>query len=505
MARRDSEGDSKQGLVVSLVAFVILFVLTAVIAFMGYSDAANAYALLEAKKTELKAAREGENRERLRTGFFKIVISNSEDQRKALDKDADVIAYDVNKNQAAFKQTVEEEKKKLKWIKWEAGMERPEQSYVELLDKMENDLKNARIGQKGAEDRRKQAEEAFETDKKAMRDGREKAEKEMADLKNQFAAKLKKIDDDYLRVVKEFEDSIIGADKYTKEIEQLKKALNQREAQYQALVRDTDARVKNLEAKIPQIDIMAYDTAKGKIMQIDRGGSTAYINLGSADLARPGLTFSIFGVGQYKPSAERKGAVEVINVIGDHLSAVRITEVRTATRDPLLTGDLLYNPTWSPGVKQHVVVAGLIDLTGDGKDGTLEFVRNLEKQGVVVDAYLDIREMVVRKRGDGIGRQTNFLVLGDTPEFLQEGRVRDNDPRAELKTKINEEIAKLHETAVKLGVNVVPARRYMTLIGYQLPRVRASQADWNSFLMTTRPAGNGGQMIQPEKKEEKKD
>src|SRR5262249_9910157 len=149
-------------------------------------------------------------------------------------------------------------------------------------------------------------------------------------------------------------------------------------------------------------------------------------------------------------------------------------------------------PSWSPGVKQHIAVAGLIDLTGDGKDGTLEFVRNLEKQGVVIDAYLDIRDMSIHKKADGITRATNYLVLGDVPEFTQQGQLRDNAPRPDLKLKINEETAKRHEEAKKLGVMIVPARRFMTLVGYQLPRTRSSQTDWDSYLITSKPGARGG-------------
>lgn len=492
MARRDSDGESKQGLVIALVAFVILFVLTAVIAFLGYSDAKTYGDQLEAKITELKTARDKEQVQRARVGQLMLAALYNDADKKKLEKDADVVSYEANKRQKATKDILDEDLKKLKELKWEPGMERPELSYSERITKMEVDLNAEKKGRGAANELVKQAKDNYEAELKTMRDSREKAEKEMADLKNQFAAKLKGIDDNYLAVVKKFEDSIVDSGKYTKDIEQLKKERNQLAAQYQALVRDTDIKIKKLEEKIPQVDLLAYDQPKGKLVQMDRGGSTAYVNLGTADLVRPGLTFSVFGVGTYKPNAERKGSVEIINVISDHLSAARITEVRTSTRDPLLTGDLLYNPSWSPGVKQHIAVAGLIDLTGDGKDGTIEFVRNLEKQGVIVDAYLDIKEMAIRKKGEGITRATNYLVLGDVPEFTQQGQLRDNDPRADLKLKINEEISKLHETAIKLGVTIVPARRFMAVVGYKMPRSRASQTDWDSYLISTKPGAGGG-------------
>lgn len=505
MPRRD-DGDSKQGLVVALVAFVILFVLAAVIAFLGYSDS-HAYSKELAEKSSLlEAEKKKLNKERALRGVWVIAGLYNEKDKKALDKNPDVVSFDALKreNRAA----IDEEVKRLTGIVWEPGVDRPTISYAEKIAQLEGELAAAVRAKNLAIQEKNDTEKRLEADVKAIKDGRGAVEKELAELKNVFAAKLKGIDDNYLAVVKKFEESIVDSGKYTKEIEQLKKERNLLAAQHQALLRDTAIKIQNLEAKIPQQDLLSFEQPKGKIVQMDRGGSLTYINLGSADLARPGLTFSVFGVGDYKPNADRKGSVEIINVISDHLSSARITEVRTPTRDPLLTGDLLYNPAWSPGVKQHVAVAGLIDLTGDGKDGTLEFIRNLEKQGVVVDAYLDIKDMEIRKRNEGISRATNYLILGDVPDFSHLGQLRDNDPRAELKLKINEKITSMHEEATKLGVNVVPARRYMTIVGYKLPRTRASQTDWDSYLITSRPGANGGgaNMAKPEmKKEEKKD
>src|SRR5262245_36867364 len=68
MARRDSDGESKQGLVIALVAFVILFVLTAVIAFLGYSDAKSYSDQLDAKTNERKSARDKSQVKRPRVG-----------------------------------------------------------------------------------------------------------------------------------------------------------------------------------------------------------------------------------------------------------------------------------------------------------------------------------------------------------------------------------------------------------------------------------------------------
>jgi RNA polymerase sigma factor (sigma-70 family) len=86
-----------------------------------------------------------------------------------------------------------------------------------------------------------------------------------------------------------------------------------------------------------------------KVVRLDRAGKTSYINLGSDDRVTSGLTFRVHGVGRDgKPLPSAKGTVEVVKVLGRHLSQARVTSVADADRDPILPGDLLFNNSWRP-------------------------------------------------------------------------------------------------------------------------------------------------------------
>jgi RNA polymerase sigma factor (sigma-70 family) len=86
-----------------------------------------------------------------------------------------------------------------------------------------------------------------------------------------------------------------------------------------------------------------------KIVRLDASGKVPYINLGSADRVTPGLTFSVHGVGRDgRPLPAVKGTVEVFKVLGEHLSQARVTSVAGPGRDPIIQGDLLFNPSWHP-------------------------------------------------------------------------------------------------------------------------------------------------------------
>src|SRR5579884_3139045 len=166
-----------------------------------------------------------------------------------------------------------------------------------------------------------------------------------------------------------------------------------------------------------------------KIVKLLPDGQTAYINLGQADNVTPQLTFSIHGIGpDGRPEQTPKGSLEVVTPQPGHVSEVRIIQVRDKAKSPILEGDVLYNPTWSPTQKKHVAIAGVVDLQVAGRNGLPEFIRYLERHNVVVDCYLDLNDLQFKRDGkkidprDGITVQTEYLILGPGKEVLSPGQ-----------------------------------------------------------------------------------
>lgn len=248
------------------------------------------------------------------------------------------------------------------------------------------------------------------------------------------------------------------------------------EARLQEAIKDLELKVQKLEERIPRIDLLALELPKGKIVTVENGQQVVYVNLGSADFVRRGLTFSVFGEAEYKPKAEPKASIEVVEIIGEHRCRARVTALKNALRRPLAAGDLLYNPAWTPGLRDHVAIAGVIDLNEDGRDRTAEFIKALEKNGAIVDAWIDMKEPAI-KGGKGVSRKTSYLILGDVPEFGE--RQAADDPNLEKKLAMLELVACLRDEAVRLGVCVVPARRYLALAGMTVPKPAAEAAPTN--------------------------
>ena len=250
MARRDSsDGDSKQGLTVALVIFVLLFLITGLMAFFGYKDGSDSRAEALAAKTEAKNANNKLNEEKVRRAVYKLAIGQIDE--KALQRDEDYQAFEGLKAQPNIKKIIDEEVAKLKGITWEVGTNRPEQgkTYAARIQDLEINLAAATKQKGQTDDTIKKDREDYQ---KSLVDARKEVEgykNEMRGLKDDFQKKIDGIDNGYKKVVKEFEDSIINAEKFTKDIELLKKEKNTLLAQYNALQRDTDTRIKKLDRK----------------------------------------------------------------------------------------------------------------------------------------------------------------------------------------------------------------------------------------------------------------
>lgn len=493
MARQSDE--SKQGLIITLVLFVMLSMVLGLMAYLGYASARDGDEIVAKAKISEANMKAERDQAKVTAALYQLAsgVGNPKEEKQYLETIGGLknLKSDKNDKESIYEREVAKlEKKGLEFDKDTDRFKGTLFSKVtETKALFDNEAKLKADKDLALDKERKD----FQRDIAAMRDAKGKAEDMLAKTKDDVDKRLKGVSDNYDAVVKEFRESIVKAEEWEKKLADLNKQKNEMEAKLVAAIKDAEIKVKKLEEKLPQIDLLAYDKPKGKITRIDINNTTAYVNLGSADLAKPGLTFSIFGVGQYRANAERKGSLEIISVIADHMSMARITDMKSATREPVVTGDELYNPAWSPGLREHVAVAGMIDLTGDGRDGTVDFVKNLEKQGVAVDAYLDTRDMSIK--GKGISRQTGYLILGEIPEFQAQEAIREGDTRQERKMSINQEITKLREQAVALGVTVIPARRFMAMMGYKLPRRPATAEDWNAY--TIRQAGQGGDKMMP--------
>ena len=237
--------------------------------------------------------------------------------------------------------------------------------------------------------------------------------------------------------------------------------------------------ILTLNARQPKADPFAYDEPQGKITArlVD---NIVEINLGSNAHVQVGLTFTVLPIdfpqkgrvsrmltirrpderGVYRESAVfiPKASIEVIEVIGPDVSRARITGEHDDLRDRALPGDLLYNTVWRKGQADHIALVGIFDTNGDGTDDIENVVRDLNRMGIPVDAYFDLK---AQKWVGKITERTRYLVDGAVPVPVP------NDPNLDAKVKMIGAMKAARVEAQEKSVQVVPARDFFGRTGYK--------------------------------------
>jgi hypothetical protein len=467
-ASSSASPDSNTGLIVTLVFFVLATLTLGVFTYFGY-DGQRELAEKEKKaQADVKNARKALEEETVRRLVLAIGTGN--------EQPGDLQKLNGLKNQ--YKSVFDQATQAMKDLpKWDTNLDRPSDTYQDIIAKLRKDLDAAVAARKTAENNLNEARSAHANEVKSLNDRLAKANDDLKAAQNKALEDLKKCQADYAALIDKIDKDLSEALKTEKQnraddnaaAERDKKKLNE-------VVNSLREQVKMKESLLATPNSLEADTPKGKILRIDRNSRMAYIDLGSADFLRPGVTFSVWGMGTTGKSAankEPKGRIEIVNVVEPHMSIGRLVEVNNELRDPILPGDLLFNPSWNSSQREHIALAGVFDLDGDGQDDTPELIRNLERQGIIVDAWLDLKERKIK--GPGITERTTYLVVGEKPELskslaLQAAQLGDN-PIVQAFQQIGGKISEMENTAKDKGVQKVAYRRYLTLVGYQLPKL----------------------------------
>jgi RNA polymerase sigma factor (sigma-70 family) len=136
-------------------------------------------------------------------------------------------------------------------------------------------------------------------------------------------------------------------------------------------------------------------TPVGRILRIDPRGKV-YINLGKENQVRPQLTFTVYGAGSYRDGRHPKATLEVVAVLGPHLSRARVTWLRDPDRDPVIKGDELYSGAWDRTLR-------------DGEDTSAKKEQNQPPHAKLYNGDRDVEELIHKYRGlsegDKLGRE----------------------------------------------------------------------------------------------------
>jgi hypothetical protein len=412
-----------QTLQIFLIVFIFLFLICAVLAYLGWKGYSEANQQLTSTKKSLDDANvQAQNQQTVidqheeRMGF--AATDNTDSVQKAFD--ADMKAY-------------------------AGAMENP--SYRKVLETVFNDFKEsaareaaltARVGDLT------KAMQALEGQKAAEiaqhEQARQKAEADLGAEKNAFADARQKMQRNEAELMAKVESQKQAFDTKSAEWATEKTAL-QKEVTKLA---DANEILKSQRKDEPG----SFEFADGRISRVNQNG-TVWINLGSADSLRRQVTFSVYDADQHDAKkATKKASIEVTKIMGPHMAEAKITEDELT--NPILTGDNIHSQVWHRGKQLHFALTGFIDIDSDGRSD-MQLARELIRMNDgIVDAYLNDEG----KLEGELTANTRYLVLGETPETV-------------ALAKLAEEFNNMSKEASQLGVEAITLPEFLGQMGYK--------------------------------------
>ncbi|MFO0845669.1 MAG: hypothetical protein U0797_25345 [Gemmataceae bacterium] len=509
MAKKKDGSGSNLGLIITLVFFVLSTVILGVTTYMGFSAQDEKDKAVTKMQQEKNQADKDAKWGRFKANVERAMLDSSQSPGIESAEVARELqqflggSYDAANNQkdkddfAAFLKKVP--------AQWDPSRSStPAKSIEQLLREKDQQIQAERA-------RAKNAQDAADREKRQREEADAEANKAIASLKSAMeAAKTKAVEDrkadlgaitsqrDSLKAEdethqslrKRFEDTEKARAKYEAQLKRVTTELADAKRNLRTVSEERDAKdvqltraLDELGKPISKIEEAVKDARFAqmlrewkkdwRVMDLYGKGGMVYINLGTSDNLQPQVTFSIHGAGldgQLNPNS--KGTIEVVRVLGSHLSLARVTsekDPKNFKKDPIVRGDRLFNPTWDPTRKRHVAIAGVADLGGEGTDNTEDLRRMLQRQNVEIDAYIDVKsDKEPRLEGPGITSNTDFLILADNLESIHHPQARSNKDYVSKFHKIEKD---MKAKALENGVQIISLRRYLDMIGYQPPRV----------------------------------
>lgn len=221
-------------------------------------------------------------------------------------------------------------------------------------------------------------------------------------------------------------------------------------ADLQAKEQETSKQISDLEnvvegqrLRLQDMKEDTFEVADAVITSANQSEGIVYINVGSADNLREQQTFSVYDRGTSGlMGAKSKGRIEVSQLLGDHVAACRIMDDELS--NIIVPGDIIYTPAWAPGRPIQVAVAGLIDVTGNGRSD------------------MELFKSLIRLNGGVIANEV-------TPKtsFLVEGEMKSDQPGGEMTAEERNVFVTKVSAAQSIGIDRLSIEKFLAKMGWK--------------------------------------
>jgi hypothetical protein len=465
--RSQSQAESKRGLIITLVFFILATLGLGVSTYMGFADQDKLEKAAKEAQSKEKTFKDDREYYKKQAALFRGYMGMTEGMEDA----GDLGSYQKELKSGSLGKNLKDNANVTKLVndldaKYGWNGNQPKESLEGSIKKLQEEYENTQKRLATTVKEREKARDDKANLEKELQTAQADYKKKIDQLAKTYTDDSQKSRDDLAKFRSDYEKESAARAEDNKRGEEDKKTLAAQMKKKDEDIRTLKDRVKDRESRLASLESRSQQAAQNlrtdwKIVAMDPRGTSPYINLGSADRVHTQLTFNVHGIaanGQVDPKP--KATLEVINVVGPHLSQTRITSVVNRNRDPVLKGDVIANSSWDPNLKKHVAIVGIIDLAGDGRDNLFEFIRNLERQNIVVDAYLNPRDNSIKGQ---ITFRTDYLIVGEPRVSAIGSKVGDAEKQFQVAQK------QMQDDAKKYGAQVVSLAHYLGLIGYHVP------------------------------------
>jgi phage shock protein A len=283
---------------------------------------------------------------------------------------------------------------------------------------------------------------------------KDQLEKDAAQRTKQFEDGQKKAHDDLMaeldkykqerQRIEEAKNNIASmlAEKDTK-IADLTTQLQDQEQRTSKQIADMENVIEGQRLRLQETKEDTFEVADARIDSANQAEGMVYINVGSADNLREQQTFSVYDRGTSGLlGATAKGRIEVTRILGERVAECRILEDDLS--NIIVPGDIVYTPAWAPGRPIHVAVAGLIDVTGNGKSDMELFKNLIRLNGGVID--------------EEVTPATSFLV---------EGEMKSDAPGGEMTAEERNVFVTKVGAAQSIGIDRLSIDKFLAKMGWK--------------------------------------
>lgn len=344
----------------------------------------------------------------------------------------------------------------------EFGTGTPSETYADVVRRLQNLVETHRIELKQLIADKDLLQQDFDTSRSAKQKAVEVAEADSHEARKELLQEETEMGRKLAAKDEEIQSILDKANTLASRMEQEKR--DKEKIREELLGQVNKLRTILIEARAPHTpSALAKQKPDGRVVKSSAATKTAWLNIGSKHGVETQLTFSVQPAGfTGNPFTRPKAKLEVVRVMGPDMCEARIVEA--ILTNPVIEGDEIYNPAWSPGKVMRFALAGLMDIDGDGTDDRARVRQLITLAGAKIDAEI----LPDGTEQGAVTVETNYFVRGIRP---------DPDKAGIVGMRVLSSMAKMEHTALDYGATVIDLGKFLDLMGYTpVNRLQTSSA-----------------------------